>query len=593
MSVGVLQEHPMTEQRQIDAWFERARGRSEVVHILDLMSHQSNEITKYIKLVDFLSEDGHSTVEIQSTLDQFGIIERHLFNRSTRTLIRDSISDFLNKLERTLARQNVVNSPRKSIHDLLMPIVKDRLIDALLSEHADSVTEIELIKIEFCGLLSSLERGALLADGKEINKFLTAMQAMGTMIVVTRRSDEKVATFARQNIPNFFHVIERLKLFQLYATAELTIDLKTPFKANVADSEVVLFFANNGTDVIEALKSDLKLIENLSESADNDASAWHGIIIVETPPHKPSPEHPSLALTPPHHVKVFGTQTGKVHVTDSEDEVVVSTSVARLVHACLELVRNDWFPIGKIKASKLIPIIEDEVIPRFKESIGELTHDLIRLASEASVAGMNNDVNSRASIGLLIARHAEQAEQQQQEQVPPTRLHRTRNSFPSESIAAEGNDLLTVPDYVSMPMNPHLKLVHPKKAVEYAIIVAIGNVVWINFTSARKGPTIVTIEDVVKKARYTPGLKALPYASLGQTTALTIRKLIKCGAEGAQRSGIPFNVKFAPGEQKGESLLTIGHGPMDRVLYLFVYLVHRVKVFLDEGIPLPVAVDWS
>jgi hypothetical protein len=479
-----------------------------------------------------------------------------------------------------------------------MPIVKDRIVDALLCEHvAEAVAEIELVKIEFCGILSSLERGALVADTKEINKCLTALKTIGTMIL-TQKTIEKVATFARQNIPSYFHVLERLKLFQLYAVADLTLDFKTPFKHGVADNDVFLFFSNHGPEVVEALESDLQLIEMLSSSADNDATLWHGIHIVETPPHKPSPEHPSLALAPPSHVRVFDTPTGKVHVIDSEDDVVVSTSVARLVHACLELVRNGWFPLGKIKASKLLPIIESDVIPRFKESIGELTHDLIRLASEASVAGVNDDVNSHASIGLLIAQHQAQA-QHQEEQTAPTRLHRTHGTRSSPghvlvSIAEQGNDLLTVPDYVSMPLEPSLKCVHPKKATEYAILVAIGNAAWVNFTtSARSGATVVTIEDVVKRARYTPGLKALPYSSLGQTTALTIRKLIKVGAEGAQRSGIPFNISMAQGENKGESLLTIGHGAMDRVLYLFVYLVHRVKVYLDEGVPLPVAVEWS
>ncbi|MDA9603573.1 hypothetical protein N9S30_00295 [bacterium] len=586
----------MAEQTEIETWFESLQSRSEVVHILDLMTHQSREITNYNRLVDFLSDEGHPPVKIQPTLDEFEIVERHLFNRCTTTLLRDSFTDFLNRLERTLARQNVVNSPRKSIHDLIMPIVKDRLVDALLGGHtADAVTEIELIKIEFCGILSSLERGALVSDAKKINKFLTALKTIDTM-VANQKTTEKVATFARQNIPNLFHVLERLKLFHLYAVAELTVDLRTPFKHGVTDSGVFLFFSNHGPDVVEALESDLRLIEVLSSSANNDATLWHGIHIVETPPHKPSPEHPSLVLQQPSHVSVFETPTGKVHVIDSDDDVVVSTAVARLVHACLELVKNGWLPVGKIKASKLLPIIETDVIPRLKESIGELTHDLIRLASEANVTG----AHSHASIGLLVARHQMQQQQQQaHEHVVPSRLHRTpggRSSLEhvSESIAAQGNDLLTVPDYVSMPLEPCLKLVNPKKAVEYSIVVAIGNSAWVNFTtSARNGATVVTIEDVIKRARYTSGLKALSYSSLCQTTALTIRKLIRVGAEGAQRSSIPFNVCMAPGEQKGESLLTIGHGAMDRVLYLFVYLVHRVKVYLDEGIPLPVAVEWS
>ena len=568
----------MAEQTDIEKWFESVRNKSEVQNLLDMILLTSNEITKYNQLLEFLNCKT-DIVNIQSILDDFGVIERRQLNRSTRTVLRDSWSTFLSKLERTLLRQNVVSTPRISIHNLLLPIVKDRLIDAMLRESRDEcINDIETVQIEFCGILSSLERVAMENDAVEIKKVITTFKTIKAMIA-NKKPDEKIATLSRQTMPNHFHVFERLKLFRLYETAEVEIP-KTILLPHVDDADVTAFFRSESTDLFDALVSDLKLIEDLLSKAANNSTIWHGVKLVETPTHPPSPEHPALPIAPPPHLYKFATPSGKLHVIDSDDDVVISTGAARLVASCMELVNNEWISGNTMKASQLSSIIEMQIIPKFNDSLGDLIHEIMQLA---------NDAFTIADISILIAKH-KQIHQPQ----PQPRLHRTTAAAIRTSIAAQGTDQLVVPDFVQMPLNFNIHLVRAKQQTEYCLVLAIGNAIWHAYNTRRRGQsTIITIEDAIKEVRFVPGLKPLSYSSLSQQTAKAIKKLIAVGKSGAQHSGLPFNVEMQAGENKGESQLVIGLGQSDRVIFCLLYLVHRVKIHLDENVPMPIACSWT
>ena len=630
----------MSEIIDIETIKTAIQSDPQILDLFNSMAFYSDQLTNFNRLVEDLNEDEDAVVDLPPLLEDFDIVEQTILNREVRRVLRESFIRFIFDLNKSLTKHHTVSSPRRTISDIGLSVVQERLVDVLMDVCQDTACgRIENIKFEWCGMISTLERGALVADLKLVERLGVVVKNTQAMITKHRDNDAIVA-FYRQQAPSCIHIFHRLNSYSLYQTAELDFDMTALLRTDVDDSSIVQSLCKNLEPLQKALKYDIALITKITESAHNDATVWHGISVVDQLAFPPSPTNPSQRLEPPAHLGIFCTPTENCYVIDSEDDdVVLSTPVSRLVAAVETLVVQEWIPMGKLKASVLNHVLVTEVLPRFRGRLGEMTNELVGFLKSKGVVEEtehedskydNNDEqgqleDKRHNIHIAIGRLLSM-QQQIRSQCIVWRTNITNGSISSadaqmSAVAAASSysssapnhlhhrsnpanrildrDLLAIPEFVSMPLQPRNSCVCNKLKLDYAIICAVANCAWVKYRKNKSNARmayddgiVLTSDEIIRRARY-QGTKDLTHASMVQHTVRVLKKIISTGNEGAIiAASVKMNLSFHNDTSKGESKLRIGSDRHDCEIFRFVYLCMRLKLYLDEGTPLPVAVEW-
>ena len=629
----------MDEKIDIETIKTTIQSDPQILDLFNCMAFYSDQLTNFNRLVeDELNEDEDAIVDLPPLLEDFDIVEQTILNREVRRVLRESFVRFIFDLNKSLTKHHTVSSPRRTISDIGLSVVQERLVDVLVEVCQETACRrIENIKLEWCGMISTLERGALVSDLKLVERLSVVVKNTQAMISKNRDNDAIVA-FYRQQVPSCLHIFYRLRLFSLYQTAELEFDMSTLLRTDIEDSSIVQSLRENLEPLQNALKHDIALITKVTESARNDATLWHGINVVDQLASPPSPTNPSQRLEPPAHLGRFCTPTENCYVIDSDDDdVVLSTPVSRLVASIETMVVQEWLPMGKLKASVLKHVIVSEVLPRFRGRLGEMTNELVSFLKSKGVVeetddqdDNNNDEdgqledkrlnNIHVAIGKLLSMHQQIRSQcivwrtnitngSSSVDVPMSVVstssssasnhHHRSNPASNHRNGILDRDLLAIPEFVSMPLEPRNVCVCNKLKLDYAIICSVANCAWVqhrknksNARTAHDDGIVLTSEEIIRRARY-QGAKDLSHASMVQHTVRVLKKIISTGNEGASMAAaVKMNLSFNTDTAKGESKLRIGSDRHDCEIFRFVYLCMRLKLYLDEGTPLPVAVEW-